>query len=233
MFVKTLKKQHFIILNIIIFIAVSLIFAQDKIREVFAKKGYKPLSGVTIVVDPGHGGKDAGAMRGDVNEQEINLNISLKLRTMLEENGATVILTRDGAYDLASEGADNRKREDMKKRVEIINGDTPDLFISIHLNAYPNPSVKGAQAFYQKDNHASKYLASIIQGRLQKLTGTKMVEKSGDYYILNNSTKPGILVECGFISNADDLGNLKQDSYQEKIAIHLLDGVLEFFEVLL
>lgn len=230
---KKLKKQHLIILNIIIFIGVSLVFAQDRVREVFAKKGYNPLSGVTIVVDPGHGGKDAGAMRGDINEQDINLSISLKLKTMLEENGATVILTRDGAYDLASENADNRKREDMQKRVEIINGDTSDLFISIHLNSYPNTSVKGAQAFYQRDNYASKYLANIVQGNLQKLTGTKMVEKSGDYYLLNNSKKPGILVECGFISNEEDRGNLIQDSYQEKIAAHLLDSILEFFEVLL
>ena len=92
-------------------------------------------------------GKDDGARSNEAKEQEINLKIAQKLKKLLEEGGAHVTMTRDGAYDLASEGASNRKREDMKKRIELINQDKTDLFISIHLNSYPNTSVKGAQAF--------------------------------------------------------------------------------------
>ena len=95
------------------------------------------LDGVEIVLDPGHGGKDDGARSNEAKEQEINLKIAQKLKKLLEEGGAHVTMTRDGAYDLASEGASNRKREDMKKRIELINQDKTDLFMSIHLNSYP------------------------------------------------------------------------------------------------
>lgn len=194
---------------------------------------YQPLSGITIVLDAGHGGKDNGAMSNDVNEQDINLSIVQKLQPLLESAGATVQLTRNGNYDLASDGVDNRKRDDMKKRVAIINEALPDIFLSVHLNAYPNTSVHGAQVFYKKNDEESLRLANIMQRQFKDLTGTKMLEKPGDYFILNETKKPGVLVECGFISNPDDRSHLIEDAYQQQLAESLFKGILEYFEMMI
>jgi len=196
------------------------------------KKTNGPLDGVAIVVDPGHGGKDDGARNQDAKEQEINLAISLKLKAELEKQGATVVLTRDGAYDLASEGATNRKREDMKKRAALINQEPTDLFISVHLNAYPNVSIRGAHAFYRKDDEASKAFAQIVQKHLNALTQNEKSSKVGDYYILNETNRTGVLVECGFLSNEADRNLLMQETYQQKLAEELTNSVMEYLEVL-
>lgn len=202
------------------------------IQNINASRIYHSLSGVSIILDPGHGGKDDGARAGNVKEQDINLKIAKKLETLLKNNGASVTLTRTGAYDLASANATNRKREDMKKRMEIINADQTDLFLSIHLNAYPNTSVKGAQAFYEKDNEVSKVFADIVQRNFKKLTGTNMTSKTGDYYVLNNANKIGSLVECGFLSNDEDRSKLVTDEYQQAIAECLCNSIVEYFSFL-
>lgn len=227
-----MKRKTYILGIALIAALCASTFLLSHIQHISAQRDYKPLSGVSVVLDAGHGGKDDGARTTDAKEQEINLSISKKLETLLKKSGAEVTLTRDGAYDLASENATNRKREDMKKRIEIINQDEVDIFLSIHLNAYPNTSVKGAQAFYEKNNEVSKVFADIIQKNFKSLTGTKMTSKTGDYYILNNANKIGSLVECGFLSNEEDREKLKTPEYQQKIAQCLYDSILEYFHML-
>lgn len=190
------------------------------------------LSGVVIVLDPGHGGRDDGAQSGSIKEQAINLNIALLLKEQLEEAGCTIILTRDDDYDLAEEGASNRKRSDMKNRVALINKEETDLFLSIHLNSYTNTSAKGAQAFYKKGDEVSKGFADVVQKHLKQLTNTKMTDKVGDYYILNNAEKVGVLVECGFLSNAEDRAKLVDEDYQKKVAECLYDSIAEYLRIL-
>lgn len=221
------KKTWGIVLGVCALIGLTLlsVHAQNLMT-------YLPLQGVQIVVDAGHGGKDDGARAEGVKEQEINLAISMKLKTALEQQGATVILTRDGAYDLASEGATNRKREDMKKRVAIINEEQVDLFISVHLNAYPNTSIHGAHAFYKKGDVAAQALAEIIQNQFNAITKDEKSSKTGDYYILNNTDKPGVLIECGFLSNESDRAKLIDEAYQQKLADALTNSVLEYLNVL-
>lgn len=229
-----MKKKRTLILVVGFFLCAMIgLFSHNQMEKALTTVSYQPLSGITIVLDAGHGGIDNGAMSNDVHEQDINLNIVKKLQTLLESAGATVQLTRDGNYDLASDGVSNRKRDDMKKRVALINDELPDIFISVHLNAYPNTSVKGAQAFYQKDNEESLRLAKLVQKQFKELTGTKMVEKPGDYFILNETKKTGVLVECGFISNADDRSHLIQESYQQELAESLFDSILEYFEMMI
>ncbi|WP_416326449.1 N-acetylmuramoyl-L-alanine amidase [[Eubacterium] hominis] len=225
------RKTYVMIVALVATVCAST-FMLSHIQHINALRDYKALSGVSVVLDPGHGGKDDGARTNDAKEQEINLKIAEKLKLLLSKDGASVTMTRDGAYDLASEQATNRKKEDMKKRVEMINQDQTDLFLSIHLNAYPNPSVKGAQAFYKKDNEVSRVFADIVQKNFKKLTGTKMTSKTGDYYILNNTNKIGALVECGFLSNEEDREKLKTEEYQQKVAQCLYESVLEYFQML-
>lgn len=197
-----------------------------------SEKAYQRLSGVHIVLDAGHGGKDDGAQSGSVKEQGINLNIVLALKELLEDSGSKVTLTRNGDYDLAEDSAKNRKRSDMEKRVALINQDKVDMFVSVHLNAFPNPSAKGAHTFYKKGDESSKIFGDIVQRNLKELTGTKMTSKIGDYYILNNADKVGVLVECGFLSNAQDRAKLVTEEYQQKVAKCLYDSIVEYFSML-
>ena len=223
-----MKKKYYWI------IAVSCAFLFGAVIQIHALVQTKslPLDGVVIVVDAGHGGKDEGAQKEGVKEAQINLAISKQLKRELETKGASVLLTRDGAYDLASEGTSNRKKEDMKKRAYIINAKQVDLFISIHLNAYPNVAIHGGQVFYQKQSDTSKNFADMIQKRMNVLNQTDKHTKPGDYYILNETKPMGVLVECGFLSNTNDRSQLMQPSYQQAIAKLLTESVCEYLEVL-
>lgn len=215
-------------------IALGMLFRPQlvEMKDSMETKLFHPLSGVRIVLDPGHGGKDDGARADDAKEQTINLEIAKQTKAMLEEAGAKVTLTRDGAYDLASDGVKNRKRDDMKKRVNLINDKQIDLFISIHLNAYPSPAVRGTQVFFRKGDQAGEKLANMIQNHFREITKAKMVPKAGDYYILNETDKLGVLVECGFLSNPIDRKNLLQKDYQEKVANVLYVSIREYLQIL-
>lgn len=226
-------KKNKIILGICIICTIVISsLCMNHITQIAATRAVKVLDGVEIVLDAGHGGKDDGARSNEAKEQDINLKIAIKLKKLLEQSGVHVVMTRDGAYDLASDQATNRKKEDMKKRIDIINNEKTDLFISIHLNAYPNTSVKGAQAFYASTNEVSKVFADIIQKHFKSLTNTKMTSKPGDFYILKNANKIGSLVECGFLSNPEDREKLIEDDYQAKVAQTLYDSILEYFNFL-
>ena len=226
------KRKMFLGLGLILTLLITSV-SHTHLVNVEAEKDRKVLDGVVVVLDAGHGGKDDGARCENEKEQDINLSIVKKLQKQLQTKGAEVILTRDGKYDLASANASNRKREDMKKRMEIINADKVDVFLSVHLNSYPNNSVHGAQAFYQKGNAVSETFAKLIQKHFKVLTQTKMSAKPGDYYLLNNAKKIGSLVECGFLSNPEDRSNLKSPSYQEKVAQCLCNSIVEYFDFLL
>ncbi|WP_337553248.1 N-acetylmuramoyl-L-alanine amidase [Massilicoli timonensis] len=190
------------------------------------------LSGVMIVIDSGHGGKDNGAMANEANEDEINLLIAKKVRKALREKGAGVVMTRTGDYDLASESATSRKKEDMRKRVEMINQNRIDLFISIHLNAYPSADVHGVQIFYQKGNTDGELLASYIAEEMVSVSDHVMHNKAGDYYILNETGPTGLLIECGFLSNPQEQKLLQEEDYQLELAQAIVSGIEAYFVAL-
>lgn len=187
------------------------------------------LSGIAIAIDPGHGGKDMGASFEGILEDEVNLSISQKLKASLIKRGAHVILTRECDCDLASEQAKNRKKEDMKHRVELLNQENVDLFISIHLNSFINSAAKGPAVFYQKNHPSSPVLAQIIQKQLNDFTNEKKTVKEGDYYILNETQNLGVLIECGFLSNVEERHKLKDEAYQEQLVERIVDAIIEFF----
>lgn len=188
----------------------------------------KLLNGRTIFIDPGHGGKDDGASFGSVVEDSINLKISGYLLEELLSVGANVLISRAGDYDLSSMYSKNKKREDLNKRVNYINYSRPDLFVSIHLNAFNSQNVSGAQTFYQ-NNDQSKKLAGIIQNLFNLQSSKSKKTKLGDYYILNNTRYTGVLIECGFISNNEERNKLNSVEYQAKIAKIISQGIVDFF----
>lgn len=193
-----------------------------------------PLSGKIILLDPGHGGPDGGAGTEKTLEKDIALDISLKVRDYLQEQGALVLMTRETDKDLAdpdTRGYSRRKVEDLKKRLKMINDTDNDLFVSIHLNAIPSSRWSGAQTFYAPHYKENAKAAKFIQDELRDNLGntTRKAKPINQVYILKNAKKPGVLVEVGFLSNPTERELLKKESYQEKVAASVYQGVLRYF----
>ena len=206
---------------------IMLIFVFDK-TNAFMKEA--PLVGKTIYLDAGHGGKDPGAYYKDIYEEDINLSIVLKLRDKLENFGAIVYLTRDNDYDLSNPNASLRKRSDLSNRASMINSSDADMYLSIHLNSSSNTSWKGAQVFYDDINENNEKLANIFQKNFNKyLNSNRNIQEISTLYMYKRITKPGLLLELGFISNPNERYLLNQDDYQNKIVNVLADSLLEVF----
>lgn len=187
------------------------------------------LKGITIVIDAGHGGMDKGASSQNVEEAPLNLIITKKLEKELLKLGCNVVLTRKDNEDL-SNTSHFSKHEDMKERIRIINDEKNDIFISIHMNQFQNPTVKGLHVFYNPSNNQSLEFASIIQKEVnEQLKQNKQIKK-GDFYILNKTRIPGILIECGFLSNNEDRKHLLDEKYQDKMIDCFIKGMIQYFE---
>ena len=185
-----------------------------------------------VVIDAGHGGKDPGKV--GVNgalEKEINLQIALRLKRLLEQNDIAVVLTREEDKDLASEQAASRKNEDLRARATLIAETKPIVMISIHQNSYPEEDVDGAQVFYYAGSDSGKMLGSIIQNSLKSEIddGNHRVAKANkDYYLLKKAACPAVIIECGFLSNPSEAALLVTEEYQEKLAFAILLGIMEY-----
>lgn len=194
-----------------------------------------PLANKVIVLDPGHGGADGGAVGADQTlEKEIALTVSQKLRDYLQQAGAEVFLTRETDRDLADDDTrsiSQRKVEDIKNRVAFIEEKDPDIFITIHLNALPSTQWRGAQTFYHPSQPNSKGLAETIQEEIKtNLANTNREALAiNSVYVLKYANRPAALVEIGFLSNPDERELLKQSSYQDKMAASIYYGILSYF----
>lgn len=190
-----------------------------------------------ILIDPGHGGIDGGASAADGTvEKNINLNIALELEKLLKENGFKVFLTRDEDRGLYSDSGSvkEKKIQDLNERCKLKKDTNCDLFISIHLNKFSDASCKGAQVWYSK-NSESEEIANIIQSNLVADLDSSNHRKpkfAKDMYkvLRTNDDMPGVIVECGFLSNNEDLSNLKNESYQKKVAESLNKSIKNYFE---
>lgn len=184
-----------------------------------------------IVIDPGHGGIDGGGMSNTgMYEKDINLKISYYLKCYLENSGYTVLLTRYSDYDLASKNSSNRKKEDISKRLDIINNDDVFLYISIHCNIYTNNSIYGAQTFYNDNDINNKLLAENVQKMLINIlkNTTRKAKSIEDKYLIENAKKVGCLVEVGFLSNEQEFNLLKTNQYQDLVAYCIYLGIIEY-----
>ena len=185
-----------------------------------------------VVLDAGHGGKDPGKVGvNEALEKEINLQIALRLKSLLEQNGVAVVLTREEDKDLASEQATNRKNEDLRARAALISETNPVLMVSIHQNSYPEADVDGAQVFYYAGSESGKQLGTMVQNSLKREIddGNHRAAKANkDYYLLKKAGCPAIFVECGFLSNPAEAALLVTEEYQEKIAFSIHLGIMEY-----
>ena len=184
----------------------------------------KLLNQRVIVLDPGHGGLDNGASVAGVDEDTLNLKISFALKEELESRGATVYMTRTDDQDMTKRNYNYSKQDDMYLRALQVDAYQPDLFLSIHLNSSTS-SAWGSQVFYYKKSEDGKRLANCIHDQMKTLTGTRKNVSSSSFYILRATQSLGVLIECGFLSNPEELRSLQDNNYQKKAVQCILDGI--------
>ncbi len=190
---------------------------------------------VTVVLDAGHGGEDGGAVSNGIIEKNINLSITKKLGTLLKSAGFNVKYTRNSDIMLNDKGSTLRERKvsDMKNRLSMFNCNENNVVISIHQNKFTQESYSGTQIFYSPNNENSAKLSEAIRKNTVALLQpqNKRETKKADrgIYLLYNTTAPAVLVECGFISNAQEALKLNDNDYQNKIAFAVFSGFLEYY----
>lgn len=224
----TIKKRTLLI------VLASIILICSMVGVCAASATSSPKPEYTIVIDAGHGGRDGGAIGKNtgVTESELNLMYAKELQSLCEDYGIGVVMTRSDMNGLYDESAPNKKRSEMERRKSIINGSGADIMISLHMNAFPLPSSNGAYVFYAKGSEQGLNLAKSVQTSLcQSFDNARQYVSVGDYFVLNYSTMPSVLVECGFLSNPQEEKNLQSKEYCEKFCYSLLAGILAYFEM--
>ncbi len=222
LYLKSIKNT--VAIAILCVIIASTIILNDK-RSVDAMLS---IENKVIIIDAGHGGFDPGKTgTGGKDEKEINLEISTYLQQYLEQSGAVVIATRNCDESLGSS-----KKEDMTERKNIANNSNGDILISIHQNAFTSGKASGAQVFYYKTSEDGKRLAESIQQSLIDTldnSNTRCAKPNSDYFVLRTTEIPSAIVECGFLSNADEEARLNASEYQQEIAWAIYKGILSYF----
>ena len=188
------------------------------------------IGGKIIVLDPGHGGSDPGAIGPTgLQEKQVTLPIAEYLKSILEAKGAKVILTRTTDVDVYGPHASGV--DELQARVNVANGNQADAFISIHINSFSNPNVGGIATYYFDGSDQSKKLASSVQEQIAEHSGFNGDRgiQPGNLYVLRHSLMPSILVELGFISNPKEEGHLKEATTQKDFANELAKGLEVYF----
>lgn len=195
-----------------------------------------PVNNKVIVIDAGHGVPDEGAQSSNgTTEAESNLKIALKVQNLLEQSGATVILTRsdeNAIYDLDSKTLKQKKVSDIHNRVKIGNESSADIFVSIHLNKIPQDKYWGWQTFYKGESPEGQKLATCIQNSLNETIqrdNNRVPLKIDNIYIIKHVEIPISVVECGFLSNQEEERLLLTDEYQTKLAWGIYTGIMDYF----
>lgn len=185
-----------------------------------------------VVIDAGHGGNDPGKIGiNGAREKEVNLLIAEKLKKYLEANDVRVVMTRESDEGLYDEGTLNKKVQDMKRRIQIIDETAPQITISIHQNSYPEEYVHGAQVFFYTGSREGQELAECVQRQLVDKAdpeNRRQVKANDSYYLLKKTSVPIVIVECGFLSNSEEAQKLCADEYQEELAWAIHMGVLQY-----
>ena len=215
----------------VLVLASACYFARGSFWEQ-AKGNAKRTDTRLVILDAGHGGNDPGKISVDgTQEKDLNLEIAKKLKELLEQQDIEVIMTREEDRGLYDENASNKKAQDMKRRCELINKELPACVVSIHQNSYHEEPIHGAQVFYYETSKESQSLAEVIQQELIRFVDPenhRQAKANDTYYLLKKTEAPVVIVECGFLSNWEENGKLKDESYQEHLvwAIHM--GIMRY-----
>ena len=230
------KKSIIAIITAFLIILSAMLYLTFMANFSAAEASSMPITQKTVIVYAGHGGDDGGAIGIDGTvEKDINLDIALKLEKILKFYGFNVIMTRTQDVMTCDDGLDSlrkRKISDIHNRFELMRKNPDAIFISVHQNKFEDSSQHGTQVFYSGNDERSKELAEAIQTSVTltlQRKNDRVVKKSGSgIYLLYHAKIPAVLVECGFISNSDEVKKLKDESYRMKLAILIADGLLKY-----
>ena len=226
-------------------VLMSLVIIFYLVASMFTSMGYKGYreslntnavhnKQITIILDPGHGGEDPGACDNGLIEKDLNLDISLRLKSLLQANGYKVILTRENDRLLYNSGEEsNKKYYDIRNRAAFAESFSDSIFISIHMNKFAVQSCKGLQVFYSPNSENSLSLAEKIQKSsyiLQPDNIRNIKASIGDIYLLDNLEMPSVLIECGFLSNVEEANLLQDDIYKSNLSLSIYCGIVEYLE---
>lgn len=232
-----LKKLYFLIVPVVICAIVftsSFGFYDNNSTQADSKQAS---SRPTVIIDPGHGGFDGGALTNDgFPEKDINLAVSLYLKKILDLWGYNTVITRESDISLEDEGLTTirqRKKSDIHNRMAVMESIDNSIFVSIHQNHYSVERYSGAQVFYSRNfSSQSAVLAENIQESIVYMLqphNTRLVKECGDsVYLMYNAAKPAVLVECGFLSNNEEAELLKTDAYRRKMAYCIAIGIQDY-----
>lgn len=230
------KKRILVITSMVIVALFAFVIQTAQVNKNTVPTVALPISNKVIVLDAGHGVPDEGAQSSNgTTEAETNLKITLKVQNLLEQSGATVILTRsdeNAIYDLDSQTLREKKVSDIHNRVKIGNESSADIFVSIHLNKIPQNQYWGWQCFYQDGNEQSIKLAKSLQNNLNEAIqkeNKRVPMKLNTVYIMKHVEIPISIVECGFLSNPEEEKLLLEDAYQDKLAWGIYNGIVDYF----
>ncbi len=193
----------------------------------------------TVILDAGHGGEDPGAVSdySGLKEKDVNLNIIMQLKSMMEKDNYKVILTRDSdrlVYTTESNNIIQKRKEDLTRRKGIMDDSGADLVVSVHLNKFPQAQYHGAQVFFPPKSDSSKKLADEIQNAIRlnvdNANDRVALVKKDPIIILKNLKTTTVVVECGFLSNADEEKKLATEEYQNKLASAIKLGVDSYYK---
>lgn len=230
--------KRFIVTVLGLCLVLSVITATLQLTILSTPASISAKSMPVIILDAGHGGFDGGAEASDGTlEKDINLAVTLKLRDLLAPLGYNIIMVREddrGTEDNPNTSIRNRKISDLNNRLKLLNKYPNSIYISIHLNKFQQSSSHGAQVFYTTNIESAKLLAEEIQSHIVKMVQPdnhrKSKPASKESFLLSKAKNPAIIIECGFLSNPNDLKNLKDEEYQAKISFAIICGLLNFLK---
>ncbi|HOP73195.1 MAG TPA: N-acetylmuramoyl-L-alanine amidase [Thermoclostridium caenicola] len=231
-----IKRRNAVLVLLILFLSIA-IFSLDGSGDplaLAANNQYKAM----VILDPGHGGEDPGAVSNysGIAEKDINLRIALMLKEYLEADNYRVIMTREEDvlnYKPGTKNITEKRRQDLTARRKLIDSSGADIVVSIHLNKFEEPQYYGAQTFYPPGSAESERLAVCVQNALREnvdpSNNRKALVKKERIVILRDLVVPTVLVECGFLSNSQEEALLRTVDYQEKIARAIKKGIDDYF----
>lgn len=236
MFMSIKSKTIIYAFSVLLAISIAVVFVSIKeVNDNHTKPVTAPESKI-ILIDAGHGGFDAGASANGISEKDINLSVAQKLKDIISQNGGTAIMTRDSDTSTADENrsdGSSAKKSDLIRRKEMVKECNADIFVSIHMNKFPQEKYYGAQVFYASSPDDSRYLGENIQSALIRNLNdgnTRVAKKAeNNIFILKNAEVPSVIVECGFLSNPQEAEKLKSDEYRAKLSSAIYDGICDFF----
>lgn len=229
-------KRFFQVFLIVFFISVFLALMITSTAQISLKTSAMPTKTLPhLVIDAGHGGEDGGAVNGEVLEKTINLSIAQDTHDLLRFFGFETEMTRTDDSDLSTEG-DNikeRKYNDMKTRLRIFNAARNNVVLSIHQNQFSDTASHGTQVFYSPNHENSLKLADSIKhsvtAQLQPDNERQSKPAGKEIFLLKNAEIPAVIVECGFLSNAEEREKLIQNAYQKDISFAITTGFLDYW----